>query len=280
MNALLLFLVMSLCFDWTDAFSIQSPITSSTTAKYHDHRLPKTCRMAAKKGFGDSSSPSKKKSVAVSPPIVEDADESARSTSTLPSQPEKSPKTDGQIALEKLIRERDDQKENELRSVRDLLAQDKLVQETPAVIPEKVAQRMGKRMLPFVGLPLFLGMGTFVGFWYFATYKNMEFQPAAVATTTVSLLVVGLLGITYSVLSASWDPDREGDFFGADEFKQNMENIKAGLSRSRDNAVLRDKIADVGDDQIRKALKDLEKKEQAEAKRTQSFASKLNDELE
>jgi hypothetical protein len=48
-------------------------------------------------------------------------------------------------------------------------------------------------MLPFVGIPLFGGMGTFVAFWYLATYKNMEFQPAMVAFTTIAILVVGLL---------------------------------------------------------------------------------------
>jgi hypothetical protein len=64
---------------------------------------------------------------------------------------------------------------------------------TPAAIPEKVATRMGQRMLPFVGAPLFLAMGTFVGFWYMATYRDLEFQPALVATSTILLLVVGLL---------------------------------------------------------------------------------------
>jgi hypothetical protein len=44
-------------------------------------------------------------------------------------------------------------------------------------------------------------------------------------------------------MSASWDPDREGSLLGTDEFTQNVENIKSGLSRSRENAVLREKMA-------------------------------------
>jgi hypothetical protein len=46
-------------------------------------------------------------------------------------------------------------------------------------------------------------------------------------------------------MSASWDDDREGSLLGAEEFSQNVENIKTGLSRSRENAILRDKM-DIG----------------------------------
>ena len=48
-------------------------------------------------------------------------------------------------------------------------------------------------MLPFVGIPLFGAMGSFVGFWYMASYRDMEFQPALVATVSAALLVMGLL---------------------------------------------------------------------------------------
>ena len=43
-------------------------------------------------------------------------------------------------------------------------------------------------------------------------------------------------------MSASWDEDREGDFWGVDEFKRNVENIREGLDRSRENAILRDRL--------------------------------------
>jgi len=69
-------------------------------------------------------------------------------------------------------------------------------------------------MLPFVGIPLFGSFASFIGFWYLATQKDMEFQPALVAGTSVVFLLIGLLGITYSLLSASWDDDREGSVLG------------------------------------------------------------------
>lgn len=83
-------------------------------------------------------------------------------------------------------------------------------------------------------------------------------------------------GITYSIMSASWDDDREGSFLGTDEFSQNLDNIKTGLSRSRENAVLRDKL-DVGvytQDDLDGVSG--EKK----VKKGASFSDKMGDEME
>ena len=43
-------------------------------------------------------------------------------------------------------------------------------------------------------------------------------------------------------MSASWDEDREGDFWGVEEFQRNVQNIQDGLGRSRENAVLRERL--------------------------------------
>lgn len=149
-----------------------------------------------------------------------------------------------------------------------------------AVIPEKVAQRMGKRMLPFVGIPLFGVMGTFIVFWYLATYKNMEFQPALVAFSTIAVLGLGLLGITYSVMSASWDPEEEGSLLGTEEFSKNLGNISAGLKRSRENAILREKMVGLPDAEINQAINDLEKRETKTSSSKMSLSDKLEKELE
>lgn len=102
---------------------------------------------------------------------------------------------EGQKALEALRRERAEQRDAELRKVKEIKSVDEYLTRTPnaAVIPEKVAARMGKRMLPFVGLPLIGGMGSFVAFWYLATYRDMEFQPSMVAFTTIAILALGLV---------------------------------------------------------------------------------------
>ena len=88
-----------------------------------------------------------------------------------------------------------ERRDTELRKLRDLRDADALVAQDAgaAVRPEKVAQRMGTRMIPFVGIPLFGSFISFIAFWYLATYKDMEFQPAIVATTSFVFLFVGLL---------------------------------------------------------------------------------------
>lgn len=103
--------------------------------------------------------------------------------------------TGGKKLLEQMRREQAEKKDAELRRVKELRETEQMLQSTPdaAAIPEKVAMRMGKRMLPFVGIPLFGSMATFIAFWYFATYKDLEFQPGLVATTTIVILVSGLL---------------------------------------------------------------------------------------
>jgi hypothetical protein len=65
-------------------------------------------------------------------------------------------------------------------------------------------------------------------------------------------------------MSASWDPNREGSFFGWDEFQTNIQNVRDGLSRSRSNAILREKMSNLSNDEIQKALQDLERREKNE----------------
>jgi hypothetical protein len=67
-------------------------------------------------------------------------------------------------------------------------------------------------------------------------------------------LMITTKGITYSVLSASWDDDREGSTFGAEEFSKNVESLREGLARSKQNALLRDRMAGMTDDEIRRAM--------------------------
>ena len=144
------------------------------------------------KGFstkdGSSTPPKKSKIAQVSPPPV------IEEKTPFPVVQE-SDMSQGKAALERMRRERAELRNQELLKVKEVQEVDAMLRESPeaAVIPEKVAQRMGKRMLPFVGVPLFGAMGSFVGFWYFATYRDQEFQPALVAAVSIGLLAVGLV---------------------------------------------------------------------------------------
>jgi hypothetical protein len=73
-------------------------------------------------------------------------------------------------------------------------------------------------------------------------------------------------------MSASWDTDVEGSFLGTEEFGKNLGSIREGLSRSRENARLRDKARDVSDEEM--AALDRKEKKQV------SFDKKIGDELD
>lgn len=145
------------------------------------------------KGFGSKETPSSK-ATSGAKSINEEPVSSPMTTSPAPvaDEPDLS---QGKAALEKMRRERAELRNAELRKVKEVQDVDALLRETPeaAAIPERVAQRMGKRMLPFVGIPIFGSGGAFVGFWYMATYRDMEYQPALVAATSIALLLSGLL---------------------------------------------------------------------------------------
>jgi len=245
-------------------------------------------RRSTSKGFGkvkttSSSSPSfdtTEGSTAVNTGSVDTT--SSNNDTPTPTTVELSTLTGGQEALARLRRQDAERRDEELRAIREMRDVDSIVKNDPnaAVIPERVAQRMGKRMLPFVGIPLFGVMGTFVLFWYFATYKNMEFQPTLVAYSTIGVMTIGLLGITYSVMSASWDEDVEGSLTGVDEFKKNLGSVQEGLSRSRENLLLREKMSTLSDDEYDRAIRAIDKKEEKAMRKSSSLEDKLQKELE
>ncbi len=217
--------------------------------------------LSAGKGFGEKP-PTKQKP---SPSIIETStDEASPVATTQEFQPTKVTEDNtGSKRLRELRSREAERRDEELKKLRALRETDAALREDAgaAAIPEKVAQRMGKRMIPFVGIPLFGTFASFIGFWYMAVYRDQEFQPALVATTSFVFLAVGLLGITYSVLSASWDNDREGSGLGFDEFQTNIGNLKEGLARTKENALLREKMAGLSEDEIQRAIDDQERRE-------------------
>lgn len=241
------------------------------------------------KGFGETKAPVAKSPAAETsdqqtssaPPIAPPTDyDSAADLATPLSATSTEPQMNaGQRALAQMRAERQTKKDEELRRIAQIREMDAQVAEESAAIPERVAQRMGKRMLPFVGIPLFGGMGAFVAFWYFATYKGVEFEPVVVAATTIGLLAISLLGITYSVLSASWDDDREGGALGVEEFKKNVGSVTQGVKRSRENQLLRERMAGLPEAEIEAAIKDLEMREAREMKRAETLKEKMEKEL-
>lgn len=76
-------------------------------------------------------------------------------------------------------------------------------------VPEMIADRMIRRIAVFFGIPVFGGLAIFAAAFF--TYKKFDIvmEPAIIAYATQFPFVVGLLGITYAIISSSWDPVSE-----------------------------------------------------------------------
>ncbi|PSC76318.1 hypothetical protein C2E20_0864 [Micractinium conductrix] len=91
-----------------------------------------------------------------------------------------------------------------------------------AAVPEVVTDRMLKRVILFMGTPVFGGIMLFP-FFYWLKIKQEIDLPNWVAYVSSSLTFGGgLLGISYGIMSASWDPRREGSLLGWTEFQANV----------------------------------------------------------
>ncbi|MDB9444830.1 PAM68 family protein [Anabaena sp. CS-542/02] len=88
-------------------------------------------------------------------------------------------------------------------------------------IPEVVSQRMIRRVAGFCGIPTALGITTLVVSYLLATYTEIQLPPIAVLLVNMGLFGIGVLGITYGVLSSSWDEERPGSLWGLGEFSTN-----------------------------------------------------------
>ena len=88
-------------------------------------------------------------------------------------------------------------------------------------IPEVVSQRMIRRVAGFCGIPTALGISSLVVSYLLVTFAHIELPPIAVLLVNMGLFGLGVVGITYGVLSASWDEERSGTILGADEFSTN-----------------------------------------------------------
>jgi Photosynthesis affected mutant 68 len=88
-------------------------------------------------------------------------------------------------------------------------------------IPEVVSRRMIQRMALFSGIPSALGMSTFVMSYWVVSQGIFDLPTYAVLFVSLGWFGLGVVGLTYGVLSASWEEDSLGSKIGLEEFKVN-----------------------------------------------------------
>lgn len=89
------------------------------------------------------------------------------------------------------------------------------------VIPEAVTNRMMKRIGLTVGVPLIVGVLGFPLYYYLKVVQKVDVPEWLPLLTSMATFGFAGFGISYGILSTSWDPLREGSLLGWQEAKAN-----------------------------------------------------------
>ncbi|MGB3612626.1 MAG: PAM68 family protein [Elainellaceae cyanobacterium] len=101
-------------------------------------------------------------------------------------------------------------------------------------IPEVVSRRMIKRMAILSGTPMALGVGMFFASYYIVIHDLFPLPTIAVLFVSLGFFGLSVLGLTYGVLSASWEETSEpGSFLGWDEFRLNFDRARSSWQGSK-----------------------------------------------
>ena len=106
-------------------------------------------------------------------------------------------------------------------------------EEADAGVPEVVSRRMIRRMAVFAGVPTALGMSSFIVAYVLLTHHIAEFPNVVVLLVSLGFFGLGTIGLSYGVLSASWQEDEVGSLLGIDEFSVNFRRLIQGLRKSK-----------------------------------------------
>ena len=101
-------------------------------------------------------------------------------------------------------------------------------------IPKYVANRMARRIVFTTGIPTLSGMGVFIGSYFLISKGIAEISPTVTLVSSAICFLFGLLGLSYGILSASWDLNK-GSIFGFENIRPNINRIKDAFKSSKKN---------------------------------------------
>ncbi|OLP15827.1 hypothetical protein BST81_24195 [Leptolyngbya sp. 'hensonii'] len=109
-----------------------------------------------------------------------------------------------------------------------------LNQESEATsIPQAVSRRMVRRMAVFSGIPTTLGVAVFFISYWIVIQGWFKLPNAIVVFLSMGCFGLGVLGLSYGVLSASWDEETTGGWLGWPEFTTNLGRMTAAWRSAR-----------------------------------------------
>lgn len=100
------------------------------------------------------------------------------------------------------------------------------------VIPEAVANRMARRIAIATGIPTLMGMSVFIVSYLLVSRGIADIAPSATLVASGGCFLLGLVGLSYGVLSASWE-DRAGSLIGSEQIGLNIGRVRESLRAMR-----------------------------------------------
>ena len=101
-------------------------------------------------------------------------------------------------------------------------------------IPKYVADRMARRIFFTAGIPTIMGMSVFVVSYIIVTRNIAEIPPSSTIAVSALFFLLGLAGLSFGILSASWDKE-PGSFFGIENIPMNIQRAKAAFKPATQN---------------------------------------------
>ncbi len=101
-------------------------------------------------------------------------------------------------------------------------------------IPKYVADRMARRIFFTAGIPTIMGMSVFVISYIIVTRNIAEIPPSSTIAISALFFLLGLGGLSFGILSASWDKE-PGSFFGIENIPMNIQRAKSAFKPASQN---------------------------------------------
>ena len=101
-------------------------------------------------------------------------------------------------------------------------------------IPKYVADRMARRIFFAAGIPTIMGMSVFVVSYIIVTRNIAEIPPSSTIAISALFFLLGLAGLSFGILSASWDKE-PGSFFGIENISMNIQRAKTAFKPATQN---------------------------------------------
>tara|TARA_B100002051_G_C16386938_1_gene463305 strand:- start:92 stop:541 length:450 start_codon:yes stop_codon:yes gene_type:complete len=101
-------------------------------------------------------------------------------------------------------------------------------------IPKYVADRMARRIFFTAGIPTIMGMSVFVLSYIIVTKNIAEIPPSSTIAISALFFLLGLAGLSFGILSASWDKE-PGSFFGIENIPMNIQRAKSAFKPATQN---------------------------------------------